>query len=787
VFTFRCAGCGKQHVVDEPFGQDYSTPCLRCGEPIHVTPAIVHPAANGAAGPAGAARHGEAITARRTTGVDAESVGDGEGGDVPLAEAELADEGDGEAGDVGGGSRTGRKRQRRGRHGPGGDLATDLAGEDGEGDADGSPPDAEAEPPQSGPDWEASHYPPQEEEKRRSRWPLIAGVTALVLALAGGGAYFFFFARGTPKKTPEKSQVAKSTTKKAAPPGTDKSTEPEKPKGAESAVKPKGPEAIRLSAARLAAELAANAAETNRKYKEALVEVSGLFDKIENRESGKPPARPHALFSCEEAAVYCDLLASPTDLGSWRRLMPGRPFTVRGTYGGDGYLHGCELLPSTPPADAGLKGKEVEVAGFVQTIYLRPDRPFPTVRLEGDTDSIAELDCLFRVADEDEVKKLRAGIPVTVRGACGGRVSDPASPAHTVRIDNCRLIDAPAPPPGVRRLSPADVLRPYEEDLRALYLPPPGAEAQVAEPLSVAQLHQEWAADPKGLEKKYRNKVLVVTGQLLQKEPRLALVLASGDTAHPLRLRCLFDRESFEDLGDGPEFRVRGRFTAMVGGSMMRLDSCRSADAVPRDARRVTADYLPHRPGQQLTYDVAEFPVPGKKEGPVKRVVLLQQEGGKTEAVITHAGTLSGKGLFDTDDSGKWTHQKKATVGRLPGPVYLQRISGGFVEVGQTPAKKDGTQEVVWQSVLKLAARRGDSWRWSHEKLTHEFTVEKFEDRGGRPGVVIKETVTSVADPGHPVEKQHVYVRGVGEVEQRDWLLVTSKERVIVGEKKLVE
>jgi hypothetical protein len=753
VFTFRCAGCGKQHVVNEPFEQDYSTPCLRCGEPVRVTAAVVRAGANGAT-------PDKAVTARLPAGVIAEGTGEAEPptGDVPLAEVELVDDDD-----------------------------------DGGPEQDDSPPDADEESPESGPDWEAAQYPPAGDEKGRPLWPLLVGVTVLVLALAGGGAYFFL-ARGTAKKTPQKSEVAKTTTKKARPTLTHKSTEPDKPKGTERNVKPQAPPPVRISAVRLAAELAADAAATNKKYKDVPLEVSGLFLKVENRVVGKPPARPsakpYALFACDDAEVGCELPSASAALGAWRLLLPRRPFTVRGTLGAGGYLHDCELLPAAPPADAAFKGQAVEVVGIIKAVYPRPDRPFPTVRLEGDTDSIAQLDCLFRIADEDQVKRLRAGLPVTVQGTCGGRVADPeAGPnAYAVRIDNCQLTDAPAPPPSVRRLAPAEILRPYEEDLRVSYVPPPGAETQVAEVMSLARLGNEWTADPKAMEKKYRNRVLTVSGRLVQKEPaQSALVLASGETDQPLRLRCLFDRDSFGDLGAGPEFRVRGRFTGLAGGSVLRLDSCRPADAAPRDLHRLTADFLPHRPGRQLIYDLAEFPVPGKKEGPVRRVVFLEQEDGKSETVITHAGTLSGKGLFDGGDVAKWVSHRKTTALRVPGPAYHRRVAGGFVEVGQAPAKKGGTGDVVWQPVLKIAARAGDSWKWSQGGLAHEYTVEKFEDRDGRPAVIIKETVTNLTDGQRALEKRHVYVRGVGEVEQRDWLVVSSKERVVVGEKKLVE
>ncbi len=91
MFTFRCAGCGKQHVVNEPFAEDYSTRCLRCGKSIHVTPEIAHPVGAGVPSPGQSGHWDEAITATEPEGATA-------GSGVELAdqtEEELADHAEG--------------------------------------------------------------------------------------------------------------------------------------------------------------------------------------------------------------------------------------------------------------------------------------------------------------------------------------------------------------------------------------------------------------------------------------------------------------------------------------------------------------------------------------------------------------------------------------------------------------------------------------------------------------------------------------------------------------------
>jgi hypothetical protein len=757
VFSFRCAGCGKQHVVEQPFEQDYFINCLRCGETIHVRPAIVRPVSDGFADSTNTNPSEHAVSAGQRNGSAGSFPANSELDRV--ATAELADD-DGPNG-TGGGTRR--------------DRAAALAQSDEAGDAA-----ADAEEPE----WEPTE--PEDDGKTARRMVLISGVVLAVLALAGGGAYFVL-GRGPGSKTAAKTSKS-STTRKATTPATAPAaaadTAPEKP-----VVKPTEVLA-RIAATRLSAELGAGAPAANARYGGKLLEVSGLLDRIENQTASQP-AQLRALFACDGPPIFCDLSQSPTEVNLWRRLPAGQPFTVRGIYTKDGELSQCDLLPLTPPADARFRGKPAEVTGVIKAIHLPPGRPFPTIELEPDTDSIGELDCLFRLGDESELKKLQSGLPVIIGGICGGRSRDttPGVTSFIVRMDNCQLLDTSAPSSSVARLSGIELLRAYEEDLRPFFLPAPGAEPQVAEPLPLARLNKEWTAAPKSLEKKCLNRVLTLSGKVLQRMPgQSLLVLISGETDHPLQVRCFFHSDDFRELSDDSELRIRGRLTRAVGPSVLRLDSCQSADSPgTRDFRRVTADYLPHRPGQQLTYDLAEYPVTGKKDASVKRAVVVQQEGGKSETYFTHLGTLSAKGLFDDDAAGKWIGHKKTTAVRLPGPTFLQRISGGFVELGQTMVKKDGTRDTVWEPVLKVGARAGESWRWSEGQVAHVFLVEKFDQRRGRPSVVIRETVTTIGDAARSWERQRTYVRGVGEVEQRDWLILTSKERARIGEKRLVE
>jgi hypothetical protein len=88
-------------------------------------------------------------------------------------------------------------------------------------------------------------------------------------------------------------------------------------------------------------------------------------------------------------------------------------------------------------ADRRYLGKWLEVSGVVERVGTDADDvPFALVHA-GDAAAPLKIECLFDLADErDErqVKRLKPGQPVTVRGEYGGRVSN-------VQLRECELVE----------------------------------------------------------------------------------------------------------------------------------------------------------------------------------------------------------------------------------------------------------------------------------------------------------------------------------------------------------
>jgi hypothetical protein len=756
MFVYRCPGCGKWHVTAKEPEPGNTGQCPSCGRPIEVPETSQQPAP---------------VHASMTPSPDSEKVKKSARSRSARLEAAV----------------TARRPPRAERPAPSKESETPR-------DKITTQPAEETPAVTQSPPRKESRPFKEKISPRKGNKPswtgraVLAGLLVAVLAAAGFGAFQLFKKKEAPGsdtrtagKSPPESKKPSSDDKKADTRLPEKKT-PDPSDEKAPVFKSTSDKVVRISAARLAAEWKADAAATNRKYRGTLLEVSGRFAKMEKVESVRPPARPHAVLAAEGRPIRCDLLGSPTPEERWKGLSAHTPVTVRGAFSADGFLHGCELLGSTPPADALYKGKEIELVGFVEAI-LQDD--FPTIKLERDTIDSIEAVCRFRKTDRELVRKTRLGDEVTVRGTCSGR--HPSANTFQVRLENCQLVHTSEPAPPAMRFDAAAFLCEYEEDLTAALRPVPGKEERVEQTLTIAELTKELNADGQAFEKKYRNKVVAVLGRLQKKTPEQALlVLESGDTTSTFAVRCFFAGHSFRELDDRQVYRIRGLYFVESDGKSLRLDNCEAFDPkAPKDRRRITVDYLPHAPGQARTYDVAVSTSLGDG-ATVVRQIFRQREDGVTETTTTHVGALKGIRLLDPAEGGKWMRQRGVRrVKDLKGPTYARRIAEGFIEISERPSARQGEAEIVWEPILKLGARTGATWSWAHGQVKHQYTLVRFDRHRGRSSAIVNEVLT--LSGSDPVEVRHVYVEGIGEVERQESLRIDSRQTKVLREKRLVE
>lgn len=739
MFRYRCPGCGKQHGKSIPYDQPFQAQCLRCRQSFLVTPELVQ--AQPPASPATGITTAPASTAppRQTNEpLDADNVAE-----QPAPPRDKAP----------------RK----------------------------SPP---------GPTGPEGPRPPAAGGKRK----LIAGIVAGVLLLGVGG--YFLFGRGSKPKPPLRPQGTNSQASAGAP-SRDADSKARKPgpkkQPGPAAPQPRNSEPIPLAAAHLSAQLAGEPAATNKVFDRALLALTGPFDRLAAPKflppppvkPGTPAAQvpapsylPHrAYFLVAGRPVFCELSSAPAALRPWSALRKGEPITVHGIHVKDGLLRDCSLRALAAVADERYRGREVDVAGVIDAILTPAGRgvAFPTVRLEGETFGKVAIECLFRKEDEAQVGQLQVGSPVTIRGTCNGR--QPAGSAGwIVRLDNCRVETTTGAAGGVPRLPAPALARAYEDDLRTAPFVEWGKEERLPGTLTVEQLDREARAGRKEMEATYRHRILTVSGRLLRRQDRQA-VLESKNTDQPLQVVCHFDRHAFTALaGAGPNPVVRGLCTS-VNERRLRLDNAEVLlpEESKRDPRRVTADFFPQAPGRILTYDVATFATTGKRQPRVERQRWFQLRE-RIETTITHTGRLAGAGLVDAADPGAWFRGPRTQAVRLPGPVYLVRLSPGFVEIGQRGANG----MTLWAPLLKLGARTGDSWKWTRGPFEHVYSVTGFGERRGQQTLTIVEEVTSNLDDRQRWQVEHLYLRGVGVLQRREALLLPGREKRPVSELRLV-
>ncbi len=223
---------------------------------------------------------------------------------------------------------------------------------------------------------------------------------------------------------------------------------------------------------------------------------------------------------------------------------------------------------------------------------------------------------------------------------------------------------------------------------------------------------------------------------------------------------------------------------------VLRLDNCEVHPLQLRwEGPTLTADFFPHKEGTIQVYDQAVYP-PAAKTAGVIRQIWNQHGNGITETVSTH--TLKGPppsgSLFTMAKGQDWLKQPFAKKLKLnqPGPRYLQRITVGFLEVGQRLPAPGGRIVMVFEPVLKLGAKPGDSWTWNLQNDEHTYTLVGFEKHGNLRSAIVQEVIVNTVTQVNTREIRHVYVEGIGEIERREWLLIAAKEKKLVAEKKMI-
>ena len=775
MFTYRCPSCGKQHVAEKEPEAGFTATCLRCRGAIQVPgPALAaagappsRSAASKEAPPKEApAEAGAAEAEQRKQGITRQPAQGKNGKPAPKKDKKAIKEPEPEAED---------------------DEAVDPA------------PPAAATPPPEEPKKEAKPGPrfaakPPSQEGIDPKYKLIAAAVAAVLVLGVGG-YFLFAGK---KQAPKPNKPApRKTASKAKPTGKDKPPPPKKDKGkpppkvtapakVEPVFKAANARVYHLSAARLSNELAEDSLETNAKYFGSTIVVTGKLARMEPRESIKPPARLHAVFEVAGRPVIADPLGGPTPEKDWKALKPGAVFTVRGAYSRDGLLHGCQLFQGdeTASPDHRYKGKEIELSGFVQKAGAGAGGGadaggFPTLTLERETNGTLDAICYFPKTEAEEVKKLKPGDPVVVRGTCNGRKG------KTVRLDNCKLTPTSAPEDTTPRVEVVVFLREYEEDLFPALRPPPGKEERVEREFTPRDVHKKLSMDPKAWEW-YRGKVVTVSGSVLKRDAAaFTLTLGFEDTDKSFKILCKFRRKPFEDVDESATFNIRGVCTRMADAQTLQLDNCEVDNpAAGGDKRRVTAAFLPHTAGQNVTYDVSTFQEL-TEAAIVRRLVCLQKENGITTTLLTHQLSTSGHSLFEGNFAKVWVKYRNARrLKSMPGPTFIQRLNGRCVEVGEVT--RPGAAPTSWEPVLKVGARLQDSWKWTDKNVFHTYKVFKFDQYKGRRSVTIYETIKQPTTV-HNREVRHLYVEGLGEVERQEVLRISPSSTRVLSEKKLVE
>jgi hypothetical protein len=538
---------------------------------------------------------------------------------------------------------------------------------------------------------------------------------------------------------------------------------------------------VKFTAAQLARADARDVRATNQEFKGVAMEVRGMFlatttvNPLRIPPRGEillktPGPRLHAVFAeGDTPQVYCDLDKSATPVEVWKRLQLGQVITVRGIFNADRTLFDCELIRTSAAADDLYANREVGIIGTLESVTLEGGDGFPVMQLERDTRSLLDVKFAFRRPDVELLRSLRVGQAVTVAGTSKGIRS------KAIRFENCRIVSASDSGSGPLLVPINLVIREYEKDYATDEAAPAEADRGPPIALRAPQLAREYESDPAQASRRILNKAVILKGDVHQFLPNLKKITLEGDTDQKVQVHCLFRASKFrelESLKARDAIVVRGVCGGLQDKHILRIDECERVDKPVEDAKTITAEYYPFKVGQKLVYDSADA------SRSVRRRIFYYREGQIIEYATLRQGVLRGRGLLE-DGTVKWIKN----LNLYAADVFHYRISQVYIEIGTNLKDARGRDTVVWEQVLKLGARAGDSWT-NGERL---YSVTGFAEHQGRPAAMVLEKFKPQGR-AYPVQIAHVYVKDVGEVERRTFDVVPGRaSKTLIAEVKLVE
>ncbi len=161
-----------------------------------------------------------------------------------------------------------------------------------------------------------------------------------------------------------------------------------------------------------------------------------------------------------------------------------------------------EFKDNEPAADAKYKGKVIEVTGRVKLVSDLDGVNDISVELDGV--NLASVDCHFPSGQRAAVSGLTPGTTVTVRGRCAGLV------VFDIDLNDCLLMPGgPSKPSGTTPTS--GKATPTGTKPTGATKPEGGANAMK---VTAAELAKAYGDDEEAADKKYKGKVLEVTGKV---------------------------------------------------------------------------------------------------------------------------------------------------------------------------------------------------------------------------------------------------------------------------------